>query len=80
MIVCPLHEQRMFDVCSISADATGVEVFSLATTETVISHILIKTSPNPRSHEVWRMSALRDRSQTSWPCGECSALPHNPRK
>jgi hypothetical protein len=37
-------------------------------------------SPNQRSHEVRRISALRDRFRAAWRTGQCSAPPAQPSK
>ncbi len=56
------HECRQtFEFYSISPSATGVEVFGLALLKSILFQRLEINSPNARSHEVQRISALRDR-------------------
>ena len=57
------------------ANATGVEVFSLDVVKTDKVQMVASYSPNPRSHQARRISALRDRFRASWRRGQCSAPP-----
>ena len=54
---------RLLNVRSecLLAHATGVEVFSRELRKAILFQRLATYSPNPRSHEVQRISALRDR-------------------
>jgi hypothetical protein len=55
--------------------ATGVEVLSWRAQESSPFQVLAGISPNRRSHQVQRISALRDRFWGSWRRGQCSAHP-----
>jgi hypothetical protein len=57
---------RTFDFCSISLSATGVEVFKSMPKKTNAHQKLTSYSPNRRSRQVRRISALRDRFRSSW--------------
>lgn len=54
--LCP--ERHTFDLCSIFSVAAGVEVMSRGLEKFMIFHMLVSYSPNSRSHEVRRISAM----------------------
>ena len=63
-----------------SASAPGIEVINFGNQNINYSQMLASYSPNPRSQQVRRISALRDRFRASWQQGGVQPHPHNPRK
>lgn len=65
---------RMFDVCSISASATGIEVLRLHTRKAEIFQRITDSVRNLRSHQVQRMSAAE--TEFTPPEAVASVQPH----
>jgi len=76
-VVCTCRSERpqwrTFDLCSISQSATSAEVFRSIPRKISPQQCLRGHSPNPRSHQVQRISARRDHFGASWRRGQCSA-------
>jgi hypothetical protein len=68
------------DFSSISSSATVVEVFSQAVQKPARFQFITSPAPNRRSHEVRRISALRDRFRAPRAKTSAQPLSHNPRK
>jgi IS5 family transposase len=70
---------RTFDFCSISASATGIEVFRLPTWKVAELHIATSNEPNSRSHEVQRIEGAENASGPPEAVGGAQPLRHNHR-
>ena len=66
---------RTFDFSSISASATGIEVFILPVRKAKEFPRDTNSAPNRGSHEVRRISALRECFRAAWRRGQRSARP-----
>ena len=71
---------RMFDFCSVQPNATDVEVLGWPRTKSVLIQCLASCLLKRRSHQVQRISVLRDRFRAFWRGGQCSAPPAQPSK